>query len=98
LRASARVAWAGRPRHSTALKPWLIGRPPKRPREPNIRACWGRFVPKTNFDGSKIKLPKTLARKGGEPNAYVVGADSVRRYFTVMAECAKAGLADLDGK
>jgi metallo-beta-lactamase class B len=46
----------------------------------------------TIFDGSKTKLPAVLARKAGDPNPYVVGKDSVRRYLTVEDECAKAGL------
>ncbi|HKT81987.1 MAG TPA: MBL fold metallo-hydrolase, partial [Vicinamibacterales bacterium] len=50
----------------------------------------------TNFDGSKAKLPKVLARKPGEPNPYLIGKDAVGRYLTVASECAKAGLADLN--
>ena len=52
----------------------------------------------TNFDGSKQKLPATLARKPGDPNPWVIGADSATRYMTVAVECAKAGLAELEGK
>jgi metallo-beta-lactamase class B len=45
----------------------------------------------TNFDGSKVKLPKLAARKPGDPHPYVIGADSVRRYPTVAdRRCAKA--------
>jgi metallo-beta-lactamase class B len=46
----------------------------------------------TDFDGSKQKLPGVSARKSGDPNPYVVGNASVRRYLTVADECAKAGL------
>jgi len=49
----------------------------------------------TNFDGSKVKLPKLAARKPGDPHPYVIGAESVRRYLTVADECAKAALIDL---
>jgi metallo-beta-lactamase class B len=49
----------------------------------------------TMFDGSKVKLPALATRKAGEPNPFVVGADSVNRYMTVAEECAKASLADL---
>lgn len=49
----------------------------------------------TNFDESKRKLPALALRKPGDPNPYVIGADAVRRYLTVAAECAKAGLAGL---
>lgn len=50
----------------------------------------------TIFDGSKQKLPALKTRKPGDPNPWVVGEDSVRRYLTVAVECAKAGLADLE--
>ena len=46
----------------------------------------------TNFDGSKTKLPAVLKRKPGEPNPYVIGADSVLRYLKVAEECAKVEL------
>lgn len=50
----------------------------------------------TNYDGSKKKLPALEKRKPGDPNPYVVGNDSVRRYLTVADECAKAGLLRLE--
>jgi metallo-beta-lactamase class B len=46
----------------------------------------------TAFDGSKTKLPAVLARKVGDPNPYVIGNDSVKRYLTMADECAKVGL------
>ena len=46
----------------------------------------------TDFDGSKRKLPAVMNRKPGDPNPYVVGNESVKRYLTVADECAKAGL------
>jgi metallo-beta-lactamase class B len=46
----------------------------------------------TAFDGSKTKLPAVLARKDGQPNPYVIGNDSVKRYLTMADECAKVGL------
>jgi len=46
----------------------------------------------TNYDGSKKKLPAVETRKTGDPNPYVIGKDSVQRYLTVAAECAKACL------
>jgi metallo-beta-lactamase class B len=49
----------------------------------------------TNLDGSKTKLPALAARKPGDPNPYVIGANGVRRYLTVADECAKAGLLRL---
>jgi metallo-beta-lactamase class B len=45
----------------------------------------------TAFDGSKKKLPAVLARKGNEPNPYVIGKDGVHRYMTVAYECGQAG-------
>jgi metallo-beta-lactamase class B len=49
----------------------------------------------TEYDGSKTKLPAVQSRKAGEKNPYVVGADGVRRYLTVVDECAQAALAGL---
>jgi metallo-beta-lactamase class B len=49
----------------------------------------------SQFDGSKTKLPALAKRKPGEPNPYVIGADAVQRYMTVVDECAQAGLANL---
>ena len=47
----------------------------------------------TEFDGSKTKLPATVARKPGAPNPYVVGTDGVRRYLTIANECGQAAVA-----
>jgi metallo-beta-lactamase class B len=47
----------------------------------------------TIYDGSKMKLAALAQRKPGDPNPYVIGKDSVKRYLTVADECAKAGLA-----
>ena len=46
----------------------------------------------TNFDGSKTKLPALATRKPGDPNPYVIGNDSVKRYMAMVDECAQAGL------
>lgn len=45
------------------------------------------------FDGSKTKLPALERRKPGDPHPYVIGAEGVQRYLTVVDECAQAGLA-----
>ena len=42
------------------------------------------------YDGSKTKIPALKLRKPGEPNPYVVGTDSVKRYMKVAEECSKA--------
>jgi metallo-beta-lactamase class B len=47
------------------------------------------------LDGSWTKLPELAKRKPGDPHPYVVGNDSVKRYLTVVDECAKAGLLRL---
>ncbi len=52
----------------------------------------------TIFDGSKQKLPALANRKPGDPNPWVIGEDSVRRYMTVAVECAHAGLTTLEGR
>ena len=49
----------------------------------------------TVYDGSKTKLPATKARQPGQKNPYVVGTDAVRRYLTVVDECAQAALTGL---
>jgi metallo-beta-lactamase class B len=49
----------------------------------------------TAFDGSTAKLPALATRRAGASHPYVVGAESIKRYFTVASECAKAGLARL---
>ena len=52
----------------------------------------------TNFDGTKRKLPLLANRKPGDANPYVMGTEAVTRYLTVAEECAKAGLAALEGR
>ena len=49
----------------------------------------------TEYDGSKMKLPAMAARKAGDPHPYVVGRDGVKRYLTVVNECAQAALSGL---
>jgi metallo-beta-lactamase class B len=51
----------------------------------------------TRYDGSAVKLPALRGRRSGDPHPYVIGGESVARYMTVVAECAKAGLAGLVG-
>jgi metallo-beta-lactamase class B len=46
----------------------------------------------TKFDRTKEKLSQLAKRKPGDPNPYVIGTDSVKRYLTVANECAQAGL------
>jgi metallo-beta-lactamase class B len=46
----------------------------------------------TSYDGSKTKLPAVKARKVGEKHPYVIGSDGVRRYLTVVGECARAAV------
>jgi metallo-beta-lactamase class B len=58
----------------------------------------GMIANHTNFDGSKRNFPLLAARKPGEPNPYVKGTEAVMRYLTVAEECAKAGLAALEGR
>ncbi len=44
----------------------------------------------SEYDGSKIKIPALQARTPGEPNPYVVGTDSVKRYLKIAEECSRA--------
>ncbi|HVH27836.1 MAG TPA: MBL fold metallo-hydrolase [Vicinamibacterales bacterium] len=48
-----------------------------------------------NQDGAKAKLAALSKRAPGAPHPFVIGSDSVRRYVTMVGECAKAGLARL---
>jgi len=48
-----------------------------------------------NQDGAKMKLSALARRKSGDAHPYVIGNDSVRRYLTMVGECAKAGLLRL---
>jgi metallo-beta-lactamase class B len=50
----------------------------------------------TSFEGTEAKLAALATRKPGDPHPYVIGKDGVRRYLTVAAECAKAGVARLN--
>lgn len=44
----------------------------------------------TDWDGSKVNLPRLATRTPGSPHPYVVGAPAVARYLTVAEECAAA--------
>jgi hypothetical protein len=48
-----------------------------------------------NQDNANVKLAALAKRKPGDPNPYVIGNDSVKRYVTMVGECAKAGLLRL---
>jgi metallo-beta-lactamase class B len=44
----------------------------------------------TAYDGTTVKLSQVAVRMTGEPNPYVIGVNSVSRFFTVAEECAIA--------
>jgi hypothetical protein len=45
----------------------------------------------SEYDGAYTKARLIAApRQPGEDHPFIVGADTVQRYFTVMAECAQA--------
>ena len=46
----------------------------------------------TDWDGSKVYLPRVATRAPGSPNPYIVGTPAVRRYLEVARECATARL------
>ena len=46
----------------------------------------------TQYDGTKAKLTALKTRKPGDRHPYVVGNEVVRRYLTVVNECAQAAL------
>ena len=49
----------------------------------------------TIYDGSKTKLPALATRRAGDAHPYVIGNDSVKRFLTMVDECAQAGRARL---
>ncbi len=48
-----------------------------------------------NQDGAKAKLAALATRRPGDPHPFVIGNDSVKRYVTMVGECARAGLLRL---
>lgn len=44
----------------------------------------------TAYDGSTVKLPALAKRKPGEKHPYVIGSESLQRFFQVAEECAIA--------
>jgi hypothetical protein len=53
----------------------------------------------SEYDGAYTKARLVaLKREPGENHPFVVGADGVQRYFTVMAECALASKLRLGAK
>jgi len=50
----------------------------------------------TDWDGSKVHLPRLAKREPDSPNPYVVGTPAVRRYLEVARECAMARLMRLN--
>jgi metallo-beta-lactamase class B len=49
----------------------------------------------TAFDNAWTKARLAAARPKGQPNPFVVGADGVANYFTVLTECALAAQSQL---
>ena len=50
----------------------------------------------TDWDGSKVYLPRMASRAPGSPHPYVVGNAAARRYLKVAEECATARLRSLE--
>jgi metallo-beta-lactamase class B len=50
----------------------------------------------TDWDGSKVNLPRVATRAPGAPNPYIVGTPAVRRYLEVARECATARVLRLN--
>ncbi len=44
------------------------------------------------YDGSTVNLARLATRRPGDPHPYVIGAESLGRYFTVATECARVAL------
>ena len=52
----------------------------------------------TEYNDALPRLERTRERKVGEPNPWVVGKAEVRKYLTVVQECAKSWLAIDEGR
>jgi metallo-beta-lactamase class B len=50
----------------------------------------------TDWDGSKINLPRLASGAAGSSNPYVVGTAAARSYLKVAEECATARLMRLN--
>ena len=50
----------------------------------------------TDWDGSKINLPRLAVRAPGSPNPYIVGNQAARNYLKVAEECATARMTRLN--
>ncbi len=90
------ATWGGTLFNFGANRPRLMSYAQQAERFRGIAAKAGADVMLSNhtvYDGSKTKLPAVKARKPGEPNPYVIGADAVRRYLTTVGECAQAAVA-----
>ena len=44
----------------------------------------------TAYDASTVKMPILARRRSGDPHPYVIGAESLSRFFTVAEECSIA--------
>ena len=47
----------------------------------------------TEYNDALTRLAQTKARKGNDPNPWIVGKGEVEKYLTVVEECAKSWLA-----
>ena len=95
------ATWGGTLFNFGANRPRLVSYAQQADRFREIAAKAGADVMLSNhtvYDGSKVKLPAVKARKPGEPNPYVIGADGVRRYLTTVGECAKAAVEIVPAK
>jgi metallo-beta-lactamase class B len=90
------ATWGGTLFNFGANRPRLLSYAQQAERFRGIAAKAGADVMLSNhtvYDGSKVKLPAVKARKPGERHPYVIGADGVRSYLTVVGECANAAVA-----
>jgi metallo-beta-lactamase class B len=52
----------------------------------------------TEYNDALARLEQTKARKGNDPNPWIVGKAEVQKYLTVVEECAKSWLAIGNGR
>jgi metallo-beta-lactamase class B len=95
------VAYASGTAFSTYTRPWFDTFVASQRKLAAAAAATGATVLISNhsaFDDARSKATLAAWRPSGEPNPFVVGAEAVQNYFTVLSECALAQRALLPAK
>jgi len=92
------AAWGGTLFNFGPIRPRLVAYAQSADRFRDIATKAGADIILSNhtqYDGTKAKLAALKTRQPGARHPYVVGNDVVRRYLTVVNECAQAAIAIL---